>query len=136
MNQPVDPPYLLCTYTQVFMFKHHCKWKRNPGAHQNVMSPAGPLLLCTAKGVVQGWEWRGLPLVRLGTASGGRLTGKLSPACLADNRQTSLTNEGLCLVHWGELSTSWPDSNEKIKTFSDSCKEFEGNKRSRSLSSM
>ena len=34
-----------------FLFKHHCEWKRNPGTHQNVMSPAGPLLVCTAKGV-------------------------------------------------------------------------------------
>ena len=50
MNQPLDPPCLLCTYTQVFMFEHHCKWKRNPGTHQNMMSPAGPLLLCTSKG--------------------------------------------------------------------------------------
>ena len=50
MNQLVDPPCLLCIYTQVFMLEHHCEWKRNPGAHQNVMSPAGPLLLCTVKG--------------------------------------------------------------------------------------
>ena len=50
MNQPVDPPCLLCTYIQVFMFEHHCKWKRNPGTHPNVMSLAGPLLLCTVKG--------------------------------------------------------------------------------------
>ena len=49
MNQPVDPLCLLCTYTQVFMFKHHCEWKSNPGTHQNVMSPARPLLLFTAE---------------------------------------------------------------------------------------
>ena len=50
MNQPVHPLCQLCTYTQVFTFKHHCEWKRNPAAHQNIMSPAGPLLLCTMKG--------------------------------------------------------------------------------------
>ena len=42
----------------------------------------------------------------------GALTGKLSPGCLADTGQTSLTNEGLCPVHWGELTTSWPDGNK------------------------
>ena len=30
----------------------------------------------------------------------------------ADNRRASLTNEGLCLVHWDELSASLPDGNE------------------------
>ena len=64
------------------------------------------------KGADQGWEGRGLPLVSFGTASWGILTGKLLPGCLADTGQTPLTNEGLCLVHWGELSTSWPDGNE------------------------
>ena len=63
------------------------------------------------KGADQGWEGRGFPLVRLGTASRGRLTGKLSPGCLADTGWTSLTNEGLHPVHWDELSTFWPDGN-------------------------
>ena len=30
MNQPVDPPCLLCTYTQVFMFEHHCGMEKEP----------------------------------------------------------------------------------------------------------
>ena len=112
MNQPVDPPCQLCTYTHIFCIEFHCKWKRNPGAHQNIMSSARPLLLCTVKGEDQGWEGRGLPLVRLRTASRGRLTGKLLPGCLADTGQASLTNEGLCPICWGELNTSWPDVNE------------------------
>ena len=72
----------------------------------------GPCFYAQQKGADQGWDGRGLPLVRLGTASEGRSTGKLSPGCLADTRQASLTYEGLCPVYWGELSTSWPDGNE------------------------
>ena len=73
------------------------------------MSPARLLFCAQQKGVDQGKEGKRLPLVSLGTASWGRLTEKLSPGCLADTRQMPLTNEGPCLVHWGELSTSWPD---------------------------
>ena len=99
MNQPVDPLCLLCTYAQVFIFEHHFKCKKNPGTHQNVMSPADLCFHAQQKGADQGWKGRGLPLVRLGVASGGRLKGKLSPGCLTDTGQTSLTNEGLHLAH-------------------------------------
>ena len=57
-----------------------------------------------------GWGER-LFLVSVGTASQGWWTGKLLPGCLAATWQTSLSKEGLHLVHWGELSTSWPDGN-------------------------
>ena len=46
----MDPPCQLCTYTQVFAFNIIVNGKRNPGAHQNIMSPARPPLLCTTKG--------------------------------------------------------------------------------------
>ena len=49
---------------------------------------------------------------QLWPASGDGLRAQLPLGCLADTRQTSLTNEGPCLVHWGNLSTSWPDVNE------------------------
>ena len=45
-------------------------------------------------------------------ASGDGLTAQLPPGCLADIRQTSLTNAGPSPVHWGNLSISWPDVNE------------------------
>ena len=49
---------------------------------------------------------------QLWPASGDRLTGQLSSGCLADTRQTSLTNEGPCPVCWGNLSTSQTYGNE------------------------
>ena len=50
--------------------------------------------------------WKRVVIGQLWPASGDRLAGQLSPGCLANTRQTSLTNEGPCLVHWGNLSTS------------------------------
>ena len=89
------------------------------------------------KGADQGWEGRGLPLVRSGTASGGRLTGKLSLGCLADTKWTSLTNEGLHPICWGELSTSWPDGSKiSFKLLVILIRDLRGTKGLRSLSSM
>ena len=60
----------------------------------------------------QSREWKGAMIGQLWPASWGRLTAQLPTGCLADTGQTSLTNEGPCPVHWGNLSTSWPDVNE------------------------
>ena len=49
---------------------------------------------------------------QLWPVSRGGLTAQLLPGCLADTGCTSLTNEGPCPVHWGNLSTYWPDVNE------------------------
>ena len=49
---------------------------------------------------------------QLWPASEDRLMAQLLPGCLSDTGQTSLTNEGPCLVCLGNLSTSWPDVNE------------------------
>ena len=64
--------------------------------------------------VGQSREWKGTVIGQLLPASGDRLTAQLLPGCLADTRQTSLANEGPYPVHWGNLSTSLPDVNEKI----------------------
>ena len=56
-----------------------------------------------SKGAIIGQHW---------PASGDRLTAQLLSECLAETGQSSLTNEGPCLVHWSNLSTSWPDVNE------------------------
>ena len=61
-------------------------------------------------GPKQGME--GAMISQLWPASEGRLTAQLPPGCLADTGQTSLTNEGPCLVHWGNISTSWPNVSE------------------------
>ena len=66
------------------------------------------------KGVGRSREWKGVMIGQLWPVSGHRLTAQLPPGCLADTRQTSLTNEGLHPVHWGNLSTSWPDVNQKF----------------------
>ena len=76
------------------------------------MSPDELSFLYAMKGVGQSREWNGVMIGQLWAASGDRLTAQLLPGCLADTRQTSLTNEGPCLVCWGNLSTSLPDVNE------------------------
>ena len=43
---------------------------------------------------------KGAMIGQLWPASGDRLTVQLPPGCLADTRQTSITTEGPCLVHW------------------------------------
>ena len=91
-----------CTYTQVFTFNIIVNGKRNPGTHQNIMSPAGSQLLCTMKGIRprQGAEKVDIDQF-LGQLPRDRLTGKLLPGCLANTRQAPLANEGLHPVHWG-----------------------------------
>ena len=64
------------------------------------------------KGVGQSRGQKGAIIGQLWPASGDRFTAQLPPGCLADTRQTSLTNEEPYPVHWGNLSTSWPDVNE------------------------
>ena len=58
------------------------------------------------QGMEWSYDWSALDSFK------GRLTAQLLPGCLADTEQTSLTNERPCPVHWGNLSTSWPDVNE------------------------
>ena len=107
-------------YTQLFASQHHYIFSEKKPWHTSVvMSPAEPSLLYTTKrgGPKQGKEggcyW---------SASRDRLTGKLLPGCLADTRWshqgTSLTNEGPCLVHWHNLSTSWTYGNKINLKFS------------------
>ena len=89
------------------MFKQKVPWHTSI-----VMSPEELSFLYATKGggpkqgMEGGYDWSALASFRV------RLTVQLPPGCLADTRQTSLTNEGLCLVHWGNLSSSWPDVNE------------------------
>ena len=84
--------------------------ERNPGAHQKyIVTSWTPGFYAQQKREDQGREGKMLSLVSLRTASWVRLTGKLSPGCLADTGLTPLANEGPCLVCWGELITSWPD---------------------------
>ena len=71
-----------------------------------------PFFLCAMKGGLPKQGMEGAVIGQLWQGSGGRLTTQLLPGCLADTGQTSLTNEGPCLVHWGNLCTSWPDVNE------------------------
>ena len=78
-----------------------------------VMSPEELSFLCAMKGGGgQSRECKGAMISQLWPASGDGLTAQLPPGCLADTRQTSLTNEGPCPVHWDNLSTSWPDVNK------------------------
>ena len=84
--------------------------ERNPGTHQKyIVTSWTPSFYAQQNGADQGGEGKRLSLVSLRRASWGRLTGKLSPECLADTGRTPLANEGPCLVCWAELSTSWPD---------------------------
>ena len=76
------------------------------------MSPEELSFLYATKGAGQSREQKGTMIGWLWPASGDRLTAQLLPGYLADTRQTSLTNEGPCPVHWCNLSTSWPDVNE------------------------
>ena len=76
------------------------------------MSPEQLSFLYVMKGGGQSREWKGVMIGQLWPASGDKLAAQLLPGCLADTGQTSLTNEGPCMVCWGNLSTSWPDVNE------------------------
>ena len=77
--------------------------QKEPWHTSMVMSPEELCFLYVMKrcgpkqGTEGGCDW---------SASGDRFTGQLLPGCLADTRQTLLTNEGPCLAFWGNLSTS------------------------------
>ena len=71
-----------------------------------LMPPEELFSLYATKGVDQSKEWKGVVIGQILPASGDRLTAQLSPGCLADTVQTSLTHEGPHPVHWGNLSTS------------------------------
>ena len=86
----------------IIVYKH-----QNPGTHWNIVPPAGPLLLWAMKR--GGPKGKGCHWLVWGQLSWGWWTGKVSSGCLAATEWTSLTNEGSCPVHWGKLSTSWPD---------------------------
>ena len=76
------------------------------------MSPGNLPFYVLQKGEGQSGGWKGAMIGQLWPASRGGLTAQLPPGCMADTGCTSLTNEGPYLVHWGNLSTSWPDVNE------------------------
>ena len=80
--------------------------QKEPWHTSVVMSPEVLSFLYAMKRVDQNKEWKGAVIGQLWPTLGDRLTGQLSPGCLADTGQTSLTNEGPCLVHWGNLYTS------------------------------
>ena len=71
-----------------------------------VMSPERPSFLCAMKGGGPKQGTEGAMIGQLWPASRVILTAQLLPGCLADTGCTSLTNEGQCPVHWGNLSTS------------------------------
>ena len=108
--------------------------QKEPWHTSMVMSAEELSFLCYEKGWTKARNGSGL---QLGSFGGGRLTGQLSPGCLADTGQTSLINEGPCPVHWGNLSTSWTYGKGIYLKFSliRACfnKEFKGVKGSRSL---
>ena len=76
------------------------------------MSPGKLPFYVLQKGEGQSRGQKGVMIGQLWPASGGRLTAQLPPGCQPDTRRTSLTNEGPCPVHWGNLGTSWPDVTE------------------------
>ena len=71
-----------------------------------VMSPKELSFLYAMKGGGPKQGMEGGSIGHLWPASCDRLTAHLSPGCLTDTRQTSLTNERPCPVHWGNVSTS------------------------------
>ena len=71
-----------------------------------VMSPEELSFLYAMKRGRPKQGMKGVVIGQLWPASGDKLTAQLSPGCLADTGQTSLTNEGPCSVHCGDLSTS------------------------------
>ena len=76
------------------------------------MSPGNLPFYVPQKGEGQSRDRKGAMIGELWPAPRGGLTAQLPPGCLADTGHRSLTNEGPCPVHWGNLSTSWPDVNE------------------------
>ena len=89
------------------MFKQKVPW-----CTSIVMSPEELSFLYTMKGggPKQGtegsYDWSALASFR------GQIDSTTVTRILAGTGQTSLTNEGPCQVHWGNLSTSWQDVNE------------------------
>ena len=58
------------------------------------------------EGTEGGYNWSALASFR------GQIDSTAATRMSSRHQKTSLTNEGPCPIHWGNLSTSWPDVNE------------------------